>query len=326
MIRDEIATVVIGRNEGNRLLKCLSSIDPQVSCLVYVDSGSTDGSVQAAERLGAHVVSLDLARPFTAARARNEGLAVVKALSPEIPFIQFIDGDCELVDGWLETAAKLLHQRIDVGAVCGRRRERFPEQSIYNWLCDREWDGPVGDVRAFGGDVMIRANALEAVGGYRADVIAAEDDELSVRLRAAGWRICRLQSEMTLHDASMKHFGQWWRRALRCGYAFAHCAHLHGAPPERYFVWESRRARLWGLWLPLGCLAVSLILYPWGLAAWLIFPLQVLRQTVRNTGTLSQRIAIAFFQVVARFPEALGQIKFTRDRFLSRPAQLIEYK
>jgi len=326
MTRDEIATVVIGRNEGDRLLKCLSSIHGQVACLVYVDSGSTDGSSEAAERLGAHVVSLDMTRPFTAARARNEGLAVVKALSPEIPFIQFIDGDCELVDGWLEVATKLLHQRNDIGAICGRRRERFPEQSIYNWLCDREWDGPVGEVRAFGGDVMIRVNALDAVGGYRADVIAAEDDELSVRLRAAGWRIWRLQSEMTLHDASMKRFGQWWRRALRCGYAFAHCAHLHGAPPERYFVWESHRARLWGLWLPLGCLAVSLILYPWGLAAWLIFPLQILRQTVRNSGTLGQRIAVAFFQVAARFPEALGQLKFMRDHLLSRTAQLIEYK
>jgi GT2 family glycosyltransferase len=326
MTRDEIAAVVIGRNEGERLPKVLCSVAPHVGCLVYVDSGSTDGSAQSAERFGAHVVSLDITQPFTAARARNEGFAAVKALSPEIPFIQFIDGDCELAGNWLEKAAKFLHQRDDVGAVCGRRRERFPDLSIYNWLCDREWDGPVGDVRAFGGDVMIRASALETVGGYRENVIAAEDDELSIRLRMAGWRIWRLQSEMTLHDASMKHFGQWWRRALRCGYAFAQVASLHGAPPERYFVWESRRARVWGLWLPFGCFVVSLILYPWGLAAWLIFPLQVLRQTVRNTGTPSQRVTIAFFQMVARFPEALGQLKFLRDRLLSRRARLIEYK
>jgi GT2 family glycosyltransferase len=326
VIRDEIAIVVIGRNEGERLLKWLSSVRRQVSCLIYVDSGSTDGSAQVAERLGAHVICLDKVRPFTAARARNEGFTAVQALSPELSFIQFVDGDCELVEGWLETAMQFMHQRLDVGAVCGRRRERFPEVSIYNWLCDREWDGPVGDVRAFGGDVMIRASAFEAVGGYREDVIAAEDDELSVRLRASGWHIWRLQSEMTLHDASMKHFSQWWRRALRCGYAFAQGAYLHGAPPECYFVWESRRARLWGLWLPLGCLVASLFLYPLGLAAWLIYPLQVLRQTARNTGTLSQRITISFFQVTARFPEALGQIKFKRDYFLGRRGRLIEYK
>jgi GT2 family glycosyltransferase len=326
MIADEIAAVVIGRNEGERLLGCLRTVRSQRVFAVYVDSGSTDGSAQAAAHLGAHVVSLDMARPFTAARARNEGFKAVKALSPDIPFIQFIDGDCELVETWLDTAMKFMHQRDDVGAVCGRRRERFPELSIYNWLCDREWDGPVGDVRAFGGDVVIRASALEAVGGYREDVIAAEDDELSVRLRAAGWRIWRLQSEMTLHDASMKHFGQWWRRALRCGYAFAQGAYLHGAPPERYFVWETRRARLWGLWLPLGCLVASSLLFPWGLAIWLIFPLQILRQTARNDGTLAQRLALAFFQMTARFPEALGQMKFTRDHLLSRQVRIIEYK
>jgi GT2 family glycosyltransferase len=326
MIRDEIAAVVIGRNEGERLLKCLESIRSQVDCVVYVDSGSTDGSAQAAEQLGARVVDLDTTVPFTAARARNGGFALVRALRPEIPFIQFIDGDCELVDGWLETAGKFLHQRSDVGAVCGRRRERFPERSIYNWLCDREWDGPVDEVRAFGGDLLIRASALEAVGGYRDDVIAAEDDELSVRLRTAGWRIWRLRSEMTLHDASMKHFSQWWLRSLRCGYAYALGAHLHGAPPERHFVWESRRARLWGLWLPLGCFVASLAFFPWGAIAWLIYPTQVLRQTVRSTGTLKQRLTLALFQMMARFPEALGQIKFARDRLLSRRAWLIEYK
>lgn len=326
MVRDEIAVVVIGRNEGQRLLTCLKSVCAQVGCIVYVDSGSTDGSAQAAERIGAYVVVLDLAKPFTAARARNEGFAAIKALRPEIPFIQFIDGDCELVDGWLETALNFMHSRSDVAAVCGQRRERFPEQSIYNWLTDRDWDRPAGEAQAFGGDVMIRASALGAVGGYRDDVIAAEDDELSVRLRAAGWRIWRLQSEMTLHDASMKHFSQWWLRALRCGYAYALGAHLHGAPPERHFVWQSRRAWLWGAWLPLGCLVASLALWPWGLTAWLIYPLQVLRQIFRNTGTLSQRLTLAFFQVVSRFPEVLGQIRFKRDLLLSQRARLIEYK
>jgi glycosyltransferase involved in cell wall biosynthesis len=326
MIRNEIAAVVIGRNEGGRLIKSLNSIRSQVDCVVYVDSGSTDGSAQAAIELGAHVVNLDRAPAFSAARARNQGFAAVKALRPEILLIQFIDGDCELVDGWLETAVKFMNQRNDVGAVCGRRRERFPELSVYNWLCDREWDGPVGEVRAFGGDVIIRATVLEVLGGYRDDVIAAEDDELSVRLRAAGWRIWRLRSEMTLHDAAIKHFRQWWLRSVRCGYAYAQGANLHGTLPERHFVWESRRARLWGLWLPIACLVLSLILFPWGFIAWLIYPTQVFRQMLRNTGSLGQRLTLAFFQLLARFPEAFGQIKFARNRLLSRRAWLIEYK
>src|SRR5262249_52477087 len=155
----------------------------------------------------------------------------------------------------------------------------YPERSIYNWLCDREWYSPPGQVRACGGIAMMRATAVETAGGFREDMIAGEEPELCVRLRGAGWRIWRLDDEMALHDAAMMRFGQWWRRALRGGYAFAQGAYLHGAPPEGHWVWESRRAWLWGIWLPLVCLAIGLAYGPWGWVVWLIYPLQLLRQT-----------------------------------------------
>ena len=136
----------------------------------------------------------------------------------------------------------------------------------------------------------------------------------------------RLDAEMTLHDAAITRFGQWWKRILRAGYAFAHGAHLHGASPERHWVWESRRAWLWGVWLPIGCLIAGLTLGPWGWATWPIYPLQVLRQMTRNTGSLKRRATLALCQVLARFPEAVGQIKFLRDRLLARRTRLIEYK
>jgi cellulose synthase/poly-beta-1,6-N-acetylglucosamine synthase-like glycosyltransferase len=227
---------------------------------------------------------------------------------------------------WAKQAVSFLSSHVDVGIVCGRLRERFPERSIYNWLCDREWEGPTGEVRACGGIAMIRAEALEAVGGYRADLIAGEEPELCVRLRAAGWRVWRLDIDMALHDAAMTRFGQWWRRALRSGYGFAQTAYLHGAPPERLYVWESRRAWLWGIWLPLACFTIGLMFGPWGWAAWLIYPLQTLRQIVRNPGRLSHRATLASFQVLARFPESWGQIKFLCDRLSGRQARLIGYK
>jgi GT2 family glycosyltransferase len=320
-----IGAVVIGRNEGERLKRCLTSLSAAGS-VVYVDSGSVDGSAQWARDNGAEVIELDLSLPFTAARARNCGFQQLQNIVPQVEYVQFVDGDCELVDGWLHTAMSFLKAQSQVGAVCGRRRERFPERSIYNWLCDLEWDGEAGEVRACGGDVMIRREALKAVGGYREDMIAGEEPELCVRLRAAGWFIWRLDAEMTLHDAAMTRFGQWWTRILRSGYAFAHGAYLHGTSPERHCVWESRRAWLWGLWLPLGCFTAGLTFGPWGWATFLIFPLQFLRQTARNSGPLSQRATLALYQVLGRFPEVLGEIKFLRDRILGRRSQLIEYK
>ena len=317
--------VAIGRNEGERLRHCLMSL-PTASVTVYVDSGSSDGSVQQARHLGADVIELDMRAPFTAARARNAGFRRLREISPDIEYVQFVDGDCELIDGWLASAISFLNAHADVAAVCGRRRERYPERSIYNWLCDREWDGSVGNVRYCGGDVMLRADAFEAVGGYRDDLIAGEEPELCVRLRTAHWRIWRLGRDMTLHDAAMTRFDQWWRRALRGGYAYAQGAYLHGASSEHYRVWESRRAWFWGIWLPLACLLATFLFEPWGCATWLIYPLQFLRQTVRNRGRLGDRALLALFQGLARFPEGLGQIRFMRDRLLGRQVRLIEYK
>jgi GT2 family glycosyltransferase len=317
--------VAIGRNEGERLKNCLGSLSAAMT-IIYVDSGSADGSAEWARGQGVDVLALDMAVPFTAARARNAGFRRLREISPGTLYVQFIDGDCELLHGWARSAASFLDSRPDVAVVAGRVRERYPDRSIYNWLCDREWNGPSGEVRSCGGIAMMRAKAVEAVGGFRDDVIAGEEPELCVRLRAAGWRIFRLDAEMTIHDAAMMRFSQWWRRMVRSGYAFALGAYLHGATPERHWVWESRRAWLWGIFLPLFCLSAGLCFEPWGWAAILIYPFQMVRQTLRQSGPLGDRASLALFQILARFPEAWGQISFLRDRLLGREPRLIEYK
>jgi GT2 family glycosyltransferase len=321
----QFGVVVIGRNEGQRLITCLRSVST-AAAVVYVDSNSTDGSAQAARDLGANVIELDLSIPFTAARARNAGFARLLTIIPDLTYVQFVDGDCELVPGWLEAAVTFLERQVDVAAVCGRLRERYPNQSVYNWLCDKEWDRPTGEVRSFAGNVMMRAQALKGVAGYREHVIAAEEDELCVRLRQANWRIWRLPDEMALHDAAMLYFGQWWRRACRAGYAFAQGSHLHGASPERHFVREAHRAVVWGLLLPCACIILTVVFPRFGWIAWLVYPLQLARLSINNPGSSSDRARLAFFQLLARFPEGLGVAMFWRDRLLRRRPLLIEHK
>jgi GT2 family glycosyltransferase len=250
----QVGLVAIGRNEGKRLHQCLLSVLGKVAHVVYVDSGSTDGSIELARSLGVDVVELDLSTPFTAARGRNAGFHRLLQANPQIEFVQFVDGDCEVVEGWLERALHELESQSNVAVVCGRRRERFPEQSIYNRLCDIEWDTPVGEATACGGDSMMRVEAFQQVGGFNPTLIAGEEPELCVRLRQKGWKIFRLDAEMTLHDAQMTRFGQWWKRSLRAGHAYAEGAWLHGREPERHWVKESRSIWLWGL----GVLPVTL--------------------------------------------------------------------
>jgi GT2 family glycosyltransferase len=321
-----IGVVVIGRNEGLRLERCLTSLVGSAQKVVYVDSGSTDGSVQMAQRLGVEVLELDMTIPFTAARARNEGFACMQRLLPAMRYVQFVDGDCEVVDGWLPRALAFLDTHPDVAVVCGRRRERFPQHSVYNLLCDYEWDTPVGEAKACGGDALMRADAFAEVSGFRPGLIAGEEPELCVRLRGNGWKIWRLGEEMTLHDATMTRFGQWWQRTLRGGYAFAEGAFLHGAAPEQHWLRESRRAWFWGLGVPLATVIASLVFGWFGLLVLLVYPLQVARLARRGDRSTRENWLRAFFLVLGKFPEMLGQVKFLLNRFGAGKTALIEYK
>jgi GT2 family glycosyltransferase len=317
--------VAIGRNEGERLKCCLQSA-ADVSTLVYVDSGSDDGSVAWARARGIDVVELDMARGFTAARARNAGFRRLMELQPDAAFVQLIDGDCELASAWPAAALEFLRSHPNVCAVFGRLRERYPEQSIYNRICDAEWDVPLGEARACGGIAMMRATALARVGGFREDFIAGEEPELCARLRAAGWSIWRIDREMALHDAAITRFTQWWRRNVRSGYAFALGRHLHGAAPERMWVWESRRAWIWGIWLPLACAAAAAYFGAAGLALLLVYPFQLLRRIPRQPGSWQDRFAFASFELLGRFAEATGQLRFAMHRLFSGRSRIIEYK
>lgn len=321
----QLGFVVIGRNEGQRLVKCFEAFSG-ASNIVYVDSGSTDGSVQKARLRNIEVVELDMATPFTAARARNAGLTRLRSIFPDLRYVQFVDGDCELASGWTQKAISFLMQRTDVAAVCGRLRERHPDRSVYNWLCDKEWEQPSGEVLSCAGNVMMRSDALLAVNGYREDVIAGEESEVCIRLRQANWRIWRLEDEMAFHDAAMTHFWQWWRRSTRAGYAFANGSYLHGAIPERHFVEESRRIVIWGMLLPPFCVVLTVAFAPIGWLAWLVYPLQLLRLTLKSQGSFADRTRLAWFQLLSRVPEAVGFARFWWNLFSKRQPQIIEHK
>lgn len=317
--------VVIGRNEGPRLKACLDSLKGAVDRVVYVDSGSTDNSAHIARLDGAEVIDLDMSRPFTAARARNEGVAHLLGRGSPPDYVQFVDGDCVLDPGWIGKATAFLDAHPKVAVASGRRRERFPDVSVYNALCDWEWNTPVGQTKACGGDALMRLAAFTEVGGFDSSMIAGEEPELCVRLRKAGWTIHRLDAEMTMHDADMRRFGQWWTRMRRSGHHWAEGAAMHGAAPERHNVAGLTRALIWGAALPVVILAATLLLHPAFLLLALIYPAQVLRLASRYGGG-GKGLTIAFFMVLGKFPEALGALGYGVSKLTGRKLSLIEYK
>ena len=334
-ISDNIGVVVIGRNEGERLACCLRSVLGSAHAVVYVDSGSTDGSVELARAMGARIVELDTSIPFSAARARNQGLELLLRSFPDIQWVQFVDGDSEIVVGWLQAGATHLREQEKVAAVCGRLRERFPTASIYNRLCNMEWNAPSGQVKACGGIAMYRVAAFQQVGGFDPGIVAGEEPELCMRLRARGWTVVRLKDEMGLHDAAMTRLGQWWKRGVRSGHAYAEGAWLHGRSSEHYNLRPVISAMVWGFLAPLILLAslIAALWRPWMLLPGAIVILGMLAVAFR-AHRFRRRIGDSFpdatlysvMILVAKSAQCMGIARFLKNRLANRQAMIIEYK
>jgi GT2 family glycosyltransferase len=333
-----VGIVAIGRNEGDRLRRCLDSLPCRTNTVVYVDSGSTDGSPELARAAGAHVVDLDMSSPFTAARARNAGFARLMELAPETECVQFVDGDCELDPSWLARATRAMSGEPDLAVVCGRRRERVPEASVYNRLCDVEWDTPVGEARACGGDALVRTRAFRLVGGYDPFMIAGEEPDLCLRLSRSGFRVRRLDAEMTLHDAAMTRWTQWWQRAVRTGHTTAELLAKYGAAPEHRRLRRALSAVFFAVLLPSAWLALVLLAARSGggfaLAAALVAPailfarpfVNAQRACLRAGRSRNDARAYAASCVLAKWPETWGMLLYVTRRAMGRDARWIEYK
>ncbi|MBU2983340.1 glycosyltransferase [Lentibacter algarum] len=320
-----IGAVIIGRNEGQRLVNCLQSLKGEVGLVVYVDSGSTDNSMQNAAELGAECILLDNETPFTAARARNAGFEKIMARPNPPKFVQFVDGDCTLEPGYLTHAAAALSADNSLGLITGWRSEIHPDASIYNQMCDYEWHRPAGEILACGGDMMVRVKAFEDIDGFNGEVIAAEDDEFCTRLRKAGWKLKRLPIPMTHHDANMLSFGQWWSRAVRTGHGFEQVNDLH----SDYFVRERMRMWLFGAALPLAALFGAVLYWPLLAAIILLYLVSYVR-SVRGLEKAGMERKNALRQSVylflSKFPNVIGAAKYRKRKRNGAEMEIIEYK
>jgi glycosyltransferase involved in cell wall biosynthesis len=331
MIRN-LSIVIIGRNEGERLIRCLESVrtvrakEGEVE-IIYVDSDSTDGSPEVAASFGAKVVILHGGKR-TAARGRNAGWQQAVA-----PYVLFLDGDTILHPDFPQAACKILEANPGVAAVWGHRRELHPERSVFNRVLDLDWIYPPGALDYCGGDVLMRRSALAEVDGYDAELIAGEEPELCRRLRARGYRILHIDAPMTGHDLNMTKLSQYWWHAIRAGYAYAELSNRYRNSADPMWLLESRRnvrrGVFWMAWLALIIVTVAFspLWTPLLLALGATF---VSRSAWKaRYKAPSQRVLLLLFGVHSHFqqiPILFGQLKFLRDRLSGRPQTQIEYK
>lgn len=327
--KSPVGVVVIGRNEGARLDRCLRSALAASDSVVYVDSGSHDGSVALARSLDVDVVELDASRPFSAARARNEGFARLGQIDPGASLVQFVDGDCELIEGWLKLGETSLVENEALSIVAGQVRERHPDDSRYNRLCAMEWRSAAGETDSVGGISMVRRAAFAEVEGFDPRIIAGEEPELCYRLRRQGWKILRLDADMVWHDAEMLRFGQWWRRQLRAGHSCAENYWLHGRRDFAHYGRVVTSNLVYGLAVPLLAFAgawatsgVSLLLF----FAYARLYGKVRAERIRLGDSPGSAGMYARYTVLGKFAQTAGILTYLVRRVLGRRRRLIEYK
>lgn len=323
--------VVIGRNEGERLKDSLNSVMRHApgSPIVYVDSDSIDGSSDYSRSLGIETVCLSTDRPFTAARSRNAGFERLLEVHPDLEFVQFMDGDCELIEGWIESALNVLSAEKDIGIVSGRLFEKYPDASIYNTIIDIEWDTPVGEASTVLGNFCVRTEAFKRVNGFTIDIIAAEDNDFCLRVRAAGYRILRLEPEMTWHDANIMRLSQWYKRSIRGGYGFANISHLHGDNPECHSRKQLYSIVFWGGIVP-SIFVVSLLVNP-AIAVGLvvIYALIIVRLVLKKIvqgNSVKIACVYSFLIYTGKIAEFLGVLRYWKNTVLVQNHNIIEYK
>lgn len=329
---DGMAAVVIGRNEGERLAPSLRSVCAVGLPVVYVDSGSSDGSPAVARKLGIALVELDSSRPFSAARGRNEGLDEALKRRPYTDFVMFLDGDCTLDPQFPAAAACAFADHPKCAIVTGHLSERHPEQSVYNRLCAIEWRspaGPITDMNGLGGIMAVRVAAFREVNGFNVQAIAGEEPDLGVRLGLAGWSVLKIDQPMATHDAQMLRFKQWWKRATRGGHAIAHRYARHGRTRFRDGRRELRSALFWGFALPF--LALSLLISSRGLSLLLLVAGYTwlgwrVRRYYRKGGLNASDAWLATrFILYSKVPEFIGILRYGLNR-MRGSFHVIEYK
>jgi glycosyltransferase involved in cell wall biosynthesis len=328
---EKFGIVIIGRNEGERLRSCFESMSNVACTKIYVDSGSTDHSLAIAKDYEIETIELNSTRPFSAARARNEGFERLHQLNPNIAFVQYIDGDCTVLPGWLETAAEALLAHPERAAVIGHLVERNVEASSYNRLCALEWRSSPGDINnygALGGISMMRTDVFRKLGGFNPDVIAGEDSELGVRMGLAGYKVTKLDQAMATHDANITRFSQWWKRAVRGGHAIGQRSFLNGNTTRKDCIRERNSTLFWGIgvpatiligWIPTQGFSLFLI------GVYFLLAYRVLRFRLQQGDSFDDAWFYAKYLLLAKFANAIGLIRFYLNK-LSERYEIIEYK
>lgn len=335
-ITDELGVVVIGRNEGERLKRCISSIQLHFNGpIIYVDSGSTDGSVEYCDEIGLEAIDLDMSTPFTMSRARNAGFKRLIDKHVHCKYVQFVDGDCELSTEWLATSYHFIKKQIRISSVCGILQEKFPDKNIYHRLMNMELKGHSGEIIACGGIAMFKIETFEKVGGFNESLIAGEEADLCLRIKSTGEKVWRLDVSMGTHDIDMHKFSQWWTRMKRTGHAYAQGFDMYGKGVYKHKQKQVLSSLIYGFIVPFFFIfslsmlegqEISITILILTIIIYIRVFLSSLYARLKLRDSTFNSLLYATAIIIGKFPEVLGIFIYYMNNMFGKTSLIMEYR
>lgn len=222
-----VSMVVIGYNEADNLDRTFSAINkmdyPKGKLeLIYVDSGSNDGSREIAKKYTDKIFIED-AWP-TAARNRNRGL-----MESSNDIVHFIDGDIEIAPAYLAYAVKLIMEGKADG-VFGKLEERNINDFGKILLHDYS-NRKTGYIDAPGAGGTFRRAALVQAGGWDERIPRGEETEIGHRLHQHGFKIWFTEEKMGIHDFGVNTLFDFLKKQIADGVSYGRISNIPSGEP-----------------------------------------------------------------------------------------------
>ncbi len=237
-----ISIIIIGKNEGGKLIKCLESVSNLIHSnkeilfeVIYIDSNSTDNSIVNARNFGDNIRIYKINGKTNAAIARNIGAKEAKG---DVLF--FLDGDMEVNITFLNHAVSNGQLTYDV--VTGHINDYiYNDEGIFQRVKLRTYKENIPVelqiINTLGGVFLIKKRIWNTIGGMRTKYKLNEDFDISFRLRKNKIKLVRLPYLIVNHH-TFEYLGiKEMTKTLFCGKIF-YPAMLFREHFLLHFIWK----------------------------------------------------------------------------------------